>query len=257
VDGVNNHTDARLTTTETTLGNPIADANNSLTTVKNELSAIRTAYNYTLGSVYDQNVYSQGTLYPLVMAAIAAVRGENLDDLAGVMAAIAAIQPGGDCDLQPVLDAIALIPTNPITSLQPVLDAIELIPTNPITSLQPVLDAIAALPRVPRWPANGVVTWGTAYALSDGLYVVEPVDGVVVSVDSVTPGTGRYMFQDFASYRNVGAVAFFHTPGYFETAQNFSFDGHILVSQAGIRASGYVVRLGRVSTGTIRGWRNP
>lgn len=240
------------------IGSDIASLSNTLsnhhTVITEQLSAIRTAGLLTLQSIID----SINALDPATSTDVANARNDIMGDPATSIAQVAAL--------------VVVIPTNPITSLQPVLDSIEdavetlgdehtailqaidAIPDPPNVDLQPVLDAIAAIPTPPLWPADGNVTWGDEYPLTDGMVITGPMHGLRVTITAVTPGTGRYVFGLYSSWVNAGAVAFVTASGMFERAQGLSWGDQVVVPTTMAKAGSAIIRLSRITSGTVRAW---
>lgn len=257
VSGVNTHTDSKAGELDTAIDAVGTTLSGHHTVVTEQFLGIRTEAGLSLQSVLDALALLGFATPTDVANARNAIMGDPATDNYALLTAIGLIPTNPITSLQPVLDAIAAVRGSGNPDIAAVLTALGLIPTNPITSLQPVLDAIAALPRLPRMPLSGAVTYGVPYPLSDGLELSAPMDGVIVQIETVSAGTGKYMFGPAASWRQAGAVAFQSVDGYLESAQNFSFDGHILVPKTMWRAAGCIVRLGRTTKGTITSWTNP
>lgn len=106
----------------------------------------------------------------------------------------------------------------------------------------------------PVWPGIANVTLSTPVALAAGVTITEPMDGVLIALTSVPAGTGYYGFDGHLSYTHLGAVAFFTDDGQIETAQQFSFDGHILLTKGQVRAAGCYIRCKSNVVGTAIPW---
>lgn len=251
-----------------------------LSAVMAELAAIRTPANYTLLDLITQwTAFRTASNYTVadILSAIGGVRGSGNPDIAAVLTAIANIQVQAP-DLSPILLAISnhdtnlqnaavtiineinQIPTNPITSLQPVLDAIANIPVTPPTDLTQVnakLDAILAkvnAKSAPVWPGLANVTYQAPHAISNGLTVTTPLDGLICNLTSVPTSKPTYAFGAYNSHSRIGHVAFFDDAGHFEQAQSFGFDTYVIVPNRMHRAAGFVVRCNAATAGTLTPW---
>jgi hypothetical protein len=106
----------------------------------------------------------------------------------------------------------------------------------------------------PVWPGLSKVTLGTAVALSDGLSVVGPMDGVIISLSSVPYPQSYYAFGSFKSYTKVGAITFVDDNGQAEFAQSMGMDSGIIVPKTMGQAASVSVRLLSGVVGTIQPW---
>jgi hypothetical protein len=114
----------------------------------------------------------------------------------------------------------------------------------------------ALLPTVaaPVWPGLALVTLGTPVALSTALTVAEPMDGVIVELTSVGTARGFYSFDDYTSYRNIGALTFVDDNSDAEFPQNLGFTFAIYTPKQMARASAVKIRTVGGVTGTVTPW---
>jgi hypothetical protein len=114
--------------------------------------------------------------------------------------------------------------------------------------------AAAALLTPPIWPGIANATLGSTTALSMGLTVTEPMDGVIIELTSVPTVRGFYMYDDLKAYVNVGALAFVDDNGQAENYQALSFEEAIYTPKSMLQAAAVKVRAGSGVTGTITPW---
>jgi len=112
----------------------------------------------------------------------------------------------------------------------------------------------AAATSAPIWPGILNVTLGTPVALDVGLTVTTPMDGVLVSITAVPPGTGLFQFDDVQSYRFIGAIAFVTDDGEEEFPQNLGFESAVYCPKAMQSAAAVKVRTKPGIVGTITPW---
>lgn len=116
--------------------------------------------------------------------------------------------------------------------------------------------AVAALPTAPVWPGLASVTLGATLALSDGLTVPGPLDGVIVHITSVAPPISFYPFGAVKSYVRAGALVFVDDNGDAEFPAPFGPDHEVICPRQIARAAHAVVRLTSGVVGTITPWRH-
>lgn len=106
----------------------------------------------------------------------------------------------------------------------------------------------------PVWPGLAAVTLGTPVALSTGVTITAPMDGVLVALTSWPMPPSGYDFDGNLSHVHLGALAFFSDNGDIELAQSFSFENHIVVPKTMRRAAGCYVRAKPSVSGTLTPW---
>lgn len=107
----------------------------------------------------------------------------------------------------------------------------------------------------PIWPGLANVTLGTPVALAAGLTITTPMDGVLVSIATVPPGTGIFIFDDVDSWRYIGGLSFFSDDGDQEFPQNLGFSSAVYSPKEMARAAGVKIRCKLGVTGTVTPWR--
>lgn len=215
----------------------------TLTQIATLISDLATIAGYTLGDVLDaiaaQDVHGHTEQ---VLAAIAALRGDNSSTVAGSYSLLV----GMNVALQEVRDSLREIRAPSAYTFQDVLDAIAAIPAGG--------DGGTAGP--PVWPGTAGVTIGPAWPLSTGLTVTAPMDGVVVEIVAVAPKLNGhlYTYHDIACYRNVGALAFVSDRGDVETYQALGFTQAIYTPRYLKRAAAVKIMTPAGTAGSVRAW---
>jgi hypothetical protein len=110
------------------------------------------------------------------------------------------------------------------------------------------------LPTAPVWPGIANVTLGTSVALSTGLTLSEAMDGVLVTITSVPPGTSFFQFDDQTSWRYIGAIAFVSDDAQEEFPQNLGFQAAVYCPRSMTSAAAVKVRTKPGVVGTIQAW---
>lgn len=106
----------------------------------------------------------------------------------------------------------------------------------------------------PVWPGIAGATLGDAVALSDGLVVTGPLDGVLIEITGHPAGAGKYGFGEINSWRYLGAILFISDEGQAEWPVQMGPESGLITPRSMKRAAGAVVRLNAAFTGTITPW---
>lgn len=106
----------------------------------------------------------------------------------------------------------------------------------------------------PVWPGLSKVTLGSAVPLSTGLTITAPMDGVIVAITAVPPGTALYDFDGTLSYTFVGALSFFSDDSDQEFPQGLGFQSAVYSPKEMVRAAGVKVRTKPGIVGTVTPW---
>lgn len=106
----------------------------------------------------------------------------------------------------------------------------------------------------PIWPGLDNVTVGSSAALSDGLVIEGPMDGLLFTIDSASANKGKYGFGSVSSWQHVGAVIFGTDRGDYERAQSFGIDTEVVVPHTMKVADSAIIRFNGGFTGTVRPW---
>jgi hypothetical protein len=106
----------------------------------------------------------------------------------------------------------------------------------------------------PVWPGSAFATLGSPVALSSGLTITTPMDGVIVNLSSVPTVRGFYEFDDLRSYRNVGALTFLSDAGEAEYPQGLGFTSAMYSPKSMKRAAAVKVRTAGGVVGTVTPW---
>lgn len=108
----------------------------------------------------------------------------------------------------------------------------------------------------PVWPGLANVTLGTSQPLADGLVIVGPLSGVILTITGVPPATPFYGFGTRLSYKWLGGITFVDDNGQAEEAQPLGFDNLIITPRKMAQAASAVLRLKSGTTGTIQPFLN-
>jgi len=106
----------------------------------------------------------------------------------------------------------------------------------------------------PVWPGLAHVTIGSSVALSAGLTLDGPMDGVIVSLTSVPSTRGRYIYDDLTAWLNIGALTFVDDNGQAEIHQPLNFTAQVYCPRSMERAASCKVRAGLGVVGTVTPW---
>lgn len=126
------------------------------------------------------------------------------------------------------------------------------------TATDDIIDAINGIPVPPSsshlWPGLAGVTLGDAVALSDGLVVTGPLNGLLFAITGTPSGAGKYVFGDVDSWQHTGGVIFCTDNGDYERAESFGLERQIVVPRTMELADSAVIRLNSGWSGTVRPW---
>ena len=114
--------------------------------------------------------------------------------------------------------------------------------------------AVTPVNASPVWPGIAKVTLGTAVALSDGLSVTGPMDGVIVKITAVPYPIGYYPFGSRKSYVHVGAIVFVDDNGEAAQAIPLGLDDEVIPANSMEQATSAVIRLKSGVVGTVQPW---
>lgn len=106
----------------------------------------------------------------------------------------------------------------------------------------------------PVWPGASSVTYGTPAALVDQAHVVEPMDGVIVSVTTPPTRTGLRQIGGALYDYGVGELAFETDGGDIEPWQYLGFRAAIFTPKTMKRAAGVRFRVLAGAEGTVTPW---
>ena len=131
---------------------------------------------------------------------------------------------------------------------------ISLITEAEFNALKPGAVAPTGRPVAPVWPGLDKVTLGEPIALSNGLVINSPLDGLIFAITRDSAGGGRWQFGEVSSWNNVGAVMFETDGGAFERAITIGIDTQVVVPLTMVRAAGAVIRFTNPFSGTVTPW---
>lgn len=282
VSAVNTHTDTELGELETTLGNAHTAIAGDVTAIKNSLSEVRTDQLYTLGTIYNQNAYTQGTLFPIVNAGILGIRGKDNNDLADVMAAIAGLDALQLDDLSGLIADVGTIKTDeqaafpaidgklddilgdPATSIQQTKAAVDALAgsvgTNELTvhqKLDALATAIAGIRSgIPCFPGDALVTWGDPIDFNEDTPMVihfdQPCAGVRIHITDYSGSRRVWRTPNLVGLGSIGWITFEATTGYYERFQSIPFDKSIILPIATCAPIGFLLYCKGGTIGTVQ-----
>lgn len=127
------------------------------------------------------------------------------------------------------------------------------------TATDDIIDAVSGIDvsgAKPQnlWPGAGNAEIGEPIALSDGLVVTGPLNGLLFTITGTPSGAGKYVFGDVDSWQHTGGVIFCTDNGYYERAESFGLETQIVVPRTMEQAASAVVRLNSGWSGTVRAW---
>lgn len=241
------------------------------TTIGNSLSATTAAIDAAVESI-------KGLGLP-DLAAILALLGTVQDDLATdvgqIRADVAGLSFATPASVAAVSDKLDLIQpstavdlttvTNQLTTVDSVVDAtsssLSALRTASAYTLATVKgwidDLAAALPTsswrtAPVWPGLANATVGAAVALSDGLEILGPLDGLLIAITGAPTRAGRFAFGDTNSWRYCGAVVFRSDRGDYEWNHPIGLDSQVVTPKCMVSAAAARFRLEGGFSGTVR-----
>lgn len=286
------------TVEQLTLADPIAAVEaargSGLPTVRDvldELDAIRTPNNWTLGTVFTWinqglqpiasalsnissiltgiSAYLSGTVLPAIHAIGGADDvdlteihdqvGQFAIDTAGhfghVDSAIAGVRGLDARDLTQVYDAIGNLPQEQV-SLQPVLTAISNLSAQVTQSRDAILAAIAAIRPAdyPLWPGAGAAELGVPVSGSGDLAIPGPLDGLLVDVTAYPTEIRAWTVAGRAGLKWAGHVTFVSDIGYTEEIQFPGTDKRVLVPKSMLTCASALVHLRAGVQATVTPW---
>lgn len=216
----------------------------TITTLGVELDELRGLPRWTLQSVLDAiNGLSVDVDLSPVLAAIAALRGDNSTSVAGVYALLQLVN----------------------TAAQATKVSVQELRTGHGYTVQDILDAIAAIPppepldlstlRIPPvWPGEAHVTYGGTSDLATVTNVDGPMHGVLVDITATEPGTSFMQYDGVKAWRHVGGIVFYNDAGYCETYQALGFGKAMYVPKTMAIAQGAKLFKSHLPKGTIKPW---
>ena len=113
---------------------------------------------------------------------------------------------------------------------------------------------IAGAELAPVWPGIVNVVLGTSLALSNGLTVPGPLDGVIIHVSSVPYPISFYPFGSVKSFVKTGGIIFVDDNGEADIAQPIGIEHQVVCPKTMVRADHAIVRLQSGVVGTIQPW---
>jgi len=106
----------------------------------------------------------------------------------------------------------------------------------------------------PVWPGIDGVTLGTPVALSEGLTITTPMDGVLIAISAVDQYKTWFTYHNIKAYRHVGSLAFFSDNGELEEYQLVAFEEGVYTCRYMKRAAGVKIRTAGGTVGTVTPW---
>jgi hypothetical protein len=106
----------------------------------------------------------------------------------------------------------------------------------------------------PMWPGLANVTLGTPVAIAPQMTVSGPMDGVIVTITSVSVSKPSIPYDTELAYKFIGALAFVSDNGDVETFQALAFTHALYCPERMTRAASVVVKADPSLTGTVTPW---
>jgi hypothetical protein len=106
----------------------------------------------------------------------------------------------------------------------------------------------------PVWPGLANVTLGTPVAITSQMTVTDDMDGVIISITSVTTNKPSLAYDAELAYKFIGALAFVTDNGDVETFQPLAFTHALYCPQRMTRAASVVLRVDAGVAGTVTPW---
>jgi hypothetical protein len=219
------------------------DTSTSLATLLSGLTAIRTTHHYSLGDV---------------MGAIADIPGAPAPATAlGVMALVAALLLAAPTGGASVAAAAVAVGAGPILDIAQIVETMGMV--EELADIATKIVALLAKPSgtydgPPAWPGEDGVTLFSPVALSDGLVISGPLDGLLVTITTHPAKAGQYTFGSHVSYTHVGAVVFVSDHGECEHPESIGLDAQVITPRTMRHADSAIVRLNGGFGGTARRW---
>lgn len=104
------------------------------------------------------------------------------------------------------------------------------------------------------WPGLSGVTFGSTVALASAVDLDEPMNGILIHLDTVPPDKARYIIGSLTATAHIGQIAFSAGITGMEYPQNLSFPDEIYVPTTMILALGVKIRCVPGVTGTVTAW---
>ncbi len=108
----------------------------------------------------------------------------------------------------------------------------------------------------PVWPGVANVTLGSSTALTNGLMLTGPMDGVIVTILSAPPGKAKFAYGLIQAYQHLAALSFTDDDGHQEGFQPVQFEVGIYCPTTMVTAAGVIFRVDPAVTGTVQPWTN-
>jgi hypothetical protein len=212
--------------------------------IQDHLIALRTVENYVLTDVKTWTEAVRGSGLPTVKGVLDAVNGLSFASQSSVNTAISDVA-GVASQVTGVNSAVSALSTFLGEEVALILEAITAI-----------ADAIAALAvsGPPVWPGADGVDLGTPADLVDQLYLVAPMDGVIVAVTTPPTKTGRRSIGGATYDYGVGEIAFETDSGDLEPWQYLGFRAAIFTPKTMEHAAGARFRVLAGALGTVTPW---
>jgi hypothetical protein len=119
---------------------------------------------------------------------------------------------------------------------------------------EPTLPLIENPNTPPVWPGVANVELGEPVALTNGLELVAPMDGVLIAVTGTPTSATRFMFGTYSSWRYLGAAMFESDSGHSEWPITLGPSSGLIVPRNMTRAAAVRFRINPGYTGTVRTW---
>jgi hypothetical protein len=108
----------------------------------------------------------------------------------------------------------------------------------------------------PIWQGLANVTLGASTALTNGLMLTGPMDGVIVTILSAPPGKAKFAYGLVTAYQHLAALSFTDDDAHQEGFQPVQFEVGIYCPTTMVTAAGVIFRVDPAVTGTVVPWTN-
>lgn len=113
---------------------------------------------------------------------------------------------------------------------------------------------INSIEIAPNWPGLAKVTLGTPVAITPGLTITTPMDGVIVTITSVTANKPSLAYGSELAYKFIGGLSFVSDNGQVEPFQQLAFTNALYCPREMTRAASVVLRADASVVGTVTPW---
>lgn len=113
---------------------------------------------------------------------------------------------------------------------------------------------LTRFPTAPIWPGPTHCDVDEPIVLTETTIITAPMDGILLTIDEVAPGAGKWGVDDFASYYRAGYVVFFSPEGHADVTQFIGPSDNVFTPKGMTTAGSVVVALNRAAQITVTPW---